>query len=89
MPQTPKILVFTTSSCPHCVLAKELLKRKGSKFREVDASDPKMRLALMKRAHGRKTVPQIFIGDLHIGGFDDLKALDKEGELDSLLKAVS
>lgn len=82
------ITVYTTSSCPYCVSAKELLNRRGYAFKEVNVSDPSMRTMLVKKAQGRKTVPQIFIGDLHVGGFDDLAALDKSGELEVLMAAA-
>jgi Glutaredoxin, GrxC family len=80
-----KITVYTTSSCPYCIAAKELLNRKKYAYKEVDVSDPSMRMMLVKKAQGRKTVPQIFIGDLHVGGFDDLAAMDKAGELDTIM----
>ncbi len=83
----PEITVYTTKVCPYCVRAKDLLKRKGAAFTEVDASDDDVREAMIAKAGGRRTVPQIFIGNTHVGGCDDLYALDKEGKLDALLAA--
>ncbi len=79
------ILVYSTPVCPYCTLAKNLLERKGLKFKEIDVSDPKDRLALIEKANGRKTVPQIFINDIHVGGYDDLALLEKNGDLETLL----
>jgi glutaredoxin 3 len=79
------ILIYSTPICPYCTLAKNLLKRKGLTFTEIDVSAPQDRIALVEKAEGRKTVPQIFINDFHIGGYDDLASLDKSGELDNLL----
>jgi glutaredoxin 3 len=81
-----KVEIFTTKVCPYCVRAKALLKRKGAAFQEIDVSDDDVALeAMMKRAGGRQTVPQIFIDGRHIGGCDDLYALDAKGGLDPLL----
>ena len=84
----PHITIYTTPICPYCVRAKDLLKKKGvSTWEEIDVSkDPEIREAMITRAAGRRTVPQIFIGDTHVGGFDDMHALDKEGKLDGLLE---
>jgi len=81
-----EIVIYTRSSyCSSCERAKALLKRKGVTFREVDIeSDPGVRQELMTRT-GQRTVPQIFIGERHVGGYDDLAALDRSGELDKLL----
>lgn len=83
----PHITIYTTPICPYCVRAKDLLKTKGvTQWEEIDISkDIETREAMMARAGGRRTVPQIFIGDTHVGGFDDLHALDKAGKLDGLL----
>lgn len=79
------VLLYTTPICPYCVSAKLLLKRKGVAYREVDVSrDPALRQEVMQRS-GRRTVPQIWIGDHHVGGFDELNALEREGRLDALL----
>ncbi len=82
-----KITVYTTKRCAYCDAAKTLLQRKGYAYKEVDVSDPDLRMMLIKKAQGRKTVPQIFIGDLHVGSFDELQAFDKRGELDALMNA--
>ena len=82
----PPIKVYTTPYCPYCVSAKDLLRRKGVDFVEVDvAGDRELRMEMVERSGGRMTVPQIFIGDTHVGGCDDLYALDSAGELDPLL----
>ncbi len=67
--------------------AKDLLKRKGASFAEISVEDDAEREKMITRAGGRRTVPQIFIGDTHVGGFDDLNALDKAGKLDEMLGA--
>lgn len=78
--------IYTTPYCPYCVRAKALLQQKGIDYSETDVSeDSDKRSAMTKRAGGRYTVPQIFIDDRHIGGCDDLYALDGNGELDPLL----
>lgn len=84
----PSIIIYTTPVCPYCVRAKALLKQKGvSNYQEIDvSSDDALREAMVARAGGRRTVPQIFIGDTHVGGYDDLAALDKAGKLDALLR---
>lgn len=83
----PTITIYTRDYCPYCVKAKSLLKQKGvSDFNEINiGSDQKIALEMVEKSGGRRTVPQIFIGDSHVGGFDDLAALDKEGKLDGLL----
>lgn len=81
-----KIEVYTGTYCPYCVRAKELFKKKGVDFIEIDVTDDDAgRLTMMERSNGRRTIPQIFINDQHIGGCDDLYALDAKGELDPLL----
>ncbi|MBN9343611.1 MAG: glutaredoxin 3 [Caedibacter sp. 38-128] len=79
------IVIYSTRVCPYCTLAKNLLTRKGLTFTEIDVSDPQDRLALIEKSGGRKTVPQIFINNIHIGGYDDLASFDQSGELDKLL----
>jgi len=80
------ITVYSTAFCPYCDRAKALLSRKGAPFTEVRVDeDPVRREEMLRLSSGRRTVPQIFIGDRHVGGFDDLYALDRKGELDSLL----
>lgn len=82
------IEIYTTPSCPYCGWAKELLDRKGAAFTEIDVgNDAGLRGKMIARAGGRTSVPQIFIGDVHVGGCDDLYALDEAGKLDSLLTA--
>jgi glutaredoxin 3 len=83
----PPVEVYTTPFCPYCVSAKELLRSKGVPFVEINvAGAPDVRAAMVARANGRTTVPQIFIGATHVGGCDDLYDLDYAGELDPLLK---
>ncbi len=84
----PKIIVYTTRYCPYCHMAKELLRKKGiTAFEEIDVSQRDLRAEMCAKAGGRHTVPQIWIGDRHVGGCDDLYALDREGKLDTLLAA--
>lgn len=81
-----RIEIYTTPTCPYCIAAKKLLLQKGAAFEEIDvAGDPEGRKAMSARAGGRTTVPQIFIDGRHIGGCDDLHALDAAGGLDPLL----
>ncbi|MDP4708992.1 MAG: glutaredoxin 3 [Rickettsiaceae bacterium] len=81
-----KILIYTTLVCPYCVRAKALLKRKGFIYEEINANDDKIRDEMIKKSGGMRTVPQIFIGDQHIGGCDELYALEKDGKLDQMVK---
>ena len=82
----PKITIYTTPFCGYCYRAKALLKSKGAEFHEIDVSrDPAERQRMMARANGHRTVPQIFIGDSHVGGSDELHDLDRRGRLDLLL----
>ena len=84
----PKITIYTTPICPYCVRAKSLLKKKGAPYEEIDVfMDTKARREMEEKSGGARTVPQIFIGETHIGGSDDLYALDHEGKLDALLAA--
>lgn len=81
-----QIEIYTTYTCPYCLAAKELLKRKGVAFSEINVTgDPVARSTMSSRANGRTSVPQIFIDGRHVGGCDDLYALEEAGELDSLL----
>ncbi len=81
-----KVEIYSTDYCPYCTRAKDLLTRKGAEYTEYDVThDDEGRIKLVEKAGGRRTVPQIFIDGKHIGGFDDLSALDKEGKLDELL----
>lgn len=78
--------IYTTQSCPYCHAAKGLLRKKSVSFTEIDVGrEPGLRSVMMKRAGGRTSVPQIFIGGQHVGGSDDLHALDRAGKLDPLL----
>ena len=81
-----KVMIYTKETCPYCVMAKNLLKQKGvSEFEEIRIDlDPTVRQKMIDLT-GRMTVPQIYIGDTHVGGFDDLSALNKGGKLDQLL----
>lgn len=83
-----KVEVYTWSSCPYCIRAKQLLRTKGVDFTEYSIDgDEDARAKMAQRANGRRSVPQIFIDDRHIGGCDDLHALDASGKLDPLLAA--
>jgi glutaredoxin 3 len=80
------VRIYTTPFCGYCQMAKRLLAKKGASYDEIDVSaSPELRQEMMQRAGGRRTVPQIFIGDTHVGGCDDLYDLDGEGRLDPLL----
>ena len=80
--------IYTTPFCGYCMMAKRLLNQKGIGFSETDVSrDPALRTAMVERASGRRSVPQIFIGGTHVGGCDDLYALERAGRLDALLAA--
>jgi len=84
----PPVEIYTTRYCPYCIQAKALLKRKGVDFTEIDVGQHwERRSEMVERAHGRMTVPQIFIGATHVGGCDDLYALEDAGKLDPLLAA--
>ena len=82
-----KVVVYTTQYCPYCVQAKALLKHKGVAFEEVDVGDDDALRLRVVELSGRRTVPQIFIDDQSIGGYDELRSLDEQGELDRLLAA--
>ena len=78
--------IYTTPFCPYCHAAKRLLQKKGADYTEIDVSqDPDLRAKMTQRANGRRTVPQIFIDGQHVGGSDDLHALDYAGKLDPML----
>ena len=80
----PPVEIYTTRYCPYCVSAKALLTRKGIPFREIDVSGNwELRQKMVERAHGRMTVPQIFVGLVHVGGSDDLHALEAANRLQS------
>jgi len=81
-----KVEIYSTEYCPFCVRAKALLRSKGVAFTEIDVThDPALREKMVQLAGGRRTVPEIFINDKIIGGFDELRALDRAGKLDQLL----
>jgi glutaredoxin 3 len=82
-----RVVMYTTQYCPYCVRAKALLRHKGVPFEEIDVGADDVLREEMVAASGRRTVPQIFINDAPIGGFDELKVLDDHGELDRLLAA--
>ncbi|MDM7459946.1 MAG: glutaredoxin 3 [Paracoccus sp. (in: a-proteobacteria)] len=81
------IEIYTTRTCPFCHRAKALLDRKGAVYTEIDVgADPALRAKMTQRASGKRTVPQIFVGKTHIGGCDELYALERAGKLDHLLE---
>jgi glutaredoxin 3 len=81
-----KVLIYTTPYCPFCLMAKRLLTKKGAAFQEIDVSgNPDLRAEMRRKAGGLSTVPQIWIGDRHVGGCDELYALEQAGKLDALL----
>ena len=80
-----KVEIYTTPTCPYCLAAKALLEDKGVAYNEITVLDPALRAQMTQRAHGRRTVPQIFIGQTHVGGYDDMAALEGQGKLDPLL----
>ena len=87
---TPEVVMYSTGFCGYCLRARSLLERKGIDVQEVKIDeDVQQRDAMLRKSGGRRTVPQIFIGERHVGGFDDLAALDRSGELDKLLGKVA
>ncbi len=84
------VTIYTSALCGYCHAAKRLLTQKNVEFDEIDVGfDPDRRQEMMARAHGRHTVPQIFVGDLHVGGCDDLYDLERAGKLDALLQGAA
>jgi glutaredoxin 3 len=82
-----EVVIYTARYCPYCTSAKALLTRKGVAFTEIDISGNwERRDEMIEKANGRVTVPQIFIGDLHVGGSDEIRMLDRDGKLDQLLR---
>jgi glutaredoxin 3 len=80
------VTIYTTPICGYCRAAKHLLSAKGVAYEEIDVmAEPARRREMTERAGGRRTVPQIFVGETHVGGYDDLAALDRQGRLDALL----
>jgi glutaredoxin 3 len=83
-----EVVIYTKPGCPFCIRAKALLDRKGAAYEEIIASnDPEKKAEMVQRSGGKMTFPQIFINDQHVGGCDDVHALDAKGELDALLAA--
>ena len=82
-----KVVIYTGPSCPYCIAAKTLLKNKNVSFEEINLGEqPDKMNEMLQKSGGRRTVPQIFIGETHVGGSDELHALEKAGKLNSLLK---
>ena len=82
------VKVYTTTYCGYCDRAKSLLRRKGVEYEEIDVTgDDEMRMKLVEMSGGMRTVPQIWVGDTHVGGFDNLSELDRSGKLDTMLNA--
>ncbi len=81
----PKVVMYATAWCPYCNRARALLQAKGVAYTDIDVEQVPGARDEMRARSGRNTVPQIFIGELHIGGYDDTRALDQKGELDKLL----
>ncbi|MEM1401380.1 MAG: glutaredoxin 3 [Pseudomonadota bacterium] len=85
-----KVVIYSTPICPYCLMAKRLLTSKGVEFEDISLyTNPDRRAEMMEKSGGRHTVPQIFIGETHIGGNDDLQALERAGKLDPLLEGQS
>ena len=80
-----EVVMYSTAYCPYCVRARSLLERKGVAINEIKVDEDMRERQIMMERSGRRTVPQIFIGERHVGGYDDLAALDRSGELDQLL----
>ena len=86
---TARVLMYTTAVCPYCQMAERLLKSKGVDIEKVRVDlEPQRRVEMMEKT-GRRTVPQIYVGETHVGGYDDLAALDRAGKLDPLLNAAN
>lgn len=85
----PDVVIYSTRFCPYCVRARMLLDNKGISYTDIRVdNEPELRSEMIRRS-GRTSVPQIFIGDFHVGGCDDMYALEREGRLDSLLELTS
>ena len=83
-----QVVIYTKPGCPYCIRDLSLLERKGAEVQDIVASnDPEKKAEMIQRSGGRRTFPQIFIGETHVGGSDELHALDARGELDGLLAA--
>ncbi len=82
----PNVVMYTTAHCPYCIRARTLLDKKGVSYTDLRIDDdPALRPEMIEKANGRTSVPQIFIDDFHVGGFDDMAELDVDGELDTRL----
>lgn len=81
----PEVTIYLTRTCPFCNMAKNLLNGKGVSYNEIDVGGDRALWDAMQEKSGRNTVPQVFVGEHHVGGFDDLSAADRSGELDKLL----
>lgn len=81
----PQVVMYCTATCPYCVRAEHLLAHKGVEVEKIRVDHFPEQMQIMVKRSGRRTVPQIFIGERHVGGFDDMAALDRAGELDPLL----
>jgi len=85
----PRVVMYSSGVCPYCTMAERLLKSKGvDEIEKIRIDLEPQQRALMMEKTGRRTVPQIYIGEIHVGGFDDLSALDRQGKLDSLLQGA-
>ena len=85
-----KVEIYTTPICPYCMVAKRLLDQKGAAYSEVNVmGNADAKAEMLARANGQRTVPQIFIGETHVGGFDDLADLERSGQLDGLLASAT
>ena len=85
MTTTAEITLYSTQFCPYCVRAKQLLRSKGLKYREIAVDNDMQQRQVMMQRSGRRTVPQIWVGETHVGGFDDLWRLEQSGKLDKLV----
>jgi glutaredoxin 3 len=84
--QTPPVLMYSTAWCPYCMRARSLLERNGVEYLDIPVDEePELREQMVARSGGLRTVPQIFIGERHVGGFDELHALERAGELEQML----
>lgn len=83
----PDVVMYSTGFCPYCVRARMLLERKGVEYRDIRVDlEPELRNEMVRRSGGRTSVPQIFIDEFHVGGCDDMFALEQQGQLDPLLR---
>ena len=85
----PEILIYSSTICPYCIMAKRLLDKKGVTYTEINVDRESGQREIMMQRTKRRTVPQIYIGDYHVGGFDDLHHLDQQHKLDDLLKITN